>query len=139
MAHLAARASAALPVEEQTCPGYTQRRREVGCAVALPQVSEQIHDRGGTRRLSDAEGQVAHRTHELLELARGAGQLGGVIRVVWTRRELVHEQSSVAREEHLHGEDPLEREAYGDRTRELARLRGDGRIQITGEHAPRED
>src|SRR5476649_513832 len=82
--------------------------------AAVPQIAEQIEDRAGPEHARVSEGQVAHRAHELLELARRAGDLGLVKGVVGARRELVHEQAPIAEQEQLDGEDALEPELQRD-------------------------
>src|SRR5258705_6346307 len=68
--HLAARPRLALAIQKEARLGDGQRCREVRRATLGPEVAEQVHDRGRSAGLDGTEGQVAHRPHELLELAR---------------------------------------------------------------------
>src|SRR5512146_95758 len=109
MAHLAPDTRPGLAVKMQSYAWPRERRLEAGWAVvSQPQVAEEIVDRARAERARLSQRQVAHRADELLELARRAGDLGLVKRVVRTRRQLVDEQAVVAEEKQLDGENALQ-------------------------------
>ena len=101
-----------------------ERGVERGRCFSEPRFAEQVRDRGGPHHFRRAERQIADRAHHLFELAREAGDLGGVERVVRPRGQLVHEERPVFEQKHLHDEQP-----FGDRrlTRFDAEDKGLGR------------
>ena len=94
-----------------------ERRRSIS-----PEFAEQVENGAGPNNARVAEWKIAHRAHELLELARGAGDFGFMERVVRPRSELIHQQSIVAEQEQLHRHEALELKLESDVARDLFRL-----------------
>src|ERR1041385_6559373 len=110
MSHFAARARPGLSIEMQANAGAREGALERRLAVVVePEIAEEIVNRPRAKRARVAKGQIAHRAHDLLELARRARDLGLVKGVVRSRRELVDENLVVADDEHLDRQDSLER------------------------------
>ncbi len=86
-----------------------QHRRPVrrARAVISPQVAEQVDHHRRPQEFHAAQRQVAHCPRVLLELARQSRVERQVPRVVRPRGQLVDHDPPVARQEHLHGEQPL--------------------------------
>src|SRR6516164_331309 len=91
--------------------GTLEWRRAV---VLEPELAEQVVNRTGSQRTRVAERQVAHRAHDLLELARRARYFGFMEGVVRSRRQFVHEKHIVVEHEHLDGENSLQPERRRD-------------------------
>src|SRR5690606_5425270 len=124
VSHLPSGTRSALAIQVEVDAGDLQRGAPVRLAVG-PDVAEDVdHGRGGAE-VGGAERKIADRTDQLLELAGGAAIQGAVVAVVRTRRELVDQQPSVARVEEFDGEQPLQREGFGDATRDALGLLAD--------------
>src|SRR5947207_4049924 len=74
--------------------------RPVWLAI-LPNITEQVRHGGRTNQVRRAERQSANRADMLLELAGYAALDCPMPRIVRTRRELVHQQLTVALDEHF--------------------------------------
>ena len=86
-----------------------------------------------------AERKIADGAHELFELACDAAALALVIAVVRTRRELVHQQFTLAGDENLDAEQALDAQPRDDRRSQRLSARFQFRRHAGGQHAPRED
>jgi hypothetical protein len=105
----------------------------------VPEVAEQVHDRGRTDDTGVAQWEVANRARELLELAGGAGALAGVIRVVRARCELVHEEVAGGGEEQLHRDHAMQADRFGDSTSDVSCSRQERRRKRGRDDGPRQD
>mmetsp|Transcript_7769 Transcript_7769/g.23738 ORF Transcript_7769/g.23738 Transcript_7769/m.23738 type:complete len:252 (-) Transcript_7769:701-1456(-) len=106
-----------------------------GLALGRRGVAEDVdHGRRGPRRRDGAERQIERHAEELRELRRRARLDGVVARVVRARRELVHQQLPVRREEELHGQNADEVELVDDAERERRRGRRGRVVDGRGRH-----
>src|SRR3954452_6082852 len=138
MSHLAASPRAALAIEMNANAGMRQHRVE-SRRSAFPELAEQVEDRAGPQRRRVSEGQVADGSHQLFELARGAGDFRLVKRIVRPRRQLVHQYAAVAQQKHLDGQNTLEAERLRDAARNRLRLLEHRGRQWCRQHRPREN
>ena len=83
---------------------------DAGCAescppirfTAAPEIAQQVNHRRGFQKIGHAKRETANRAHVLLELAGAAAFNRPMPGIMRSRRELVHDQFTVALEKHLH-------------------------------------
>ncbi len=91
--HLSARPGSVLLIQMQTHLRNSQSPRKMRLRlmpVFQPEVPQQVNDGCGAHNPHISQRQVAHRTHRLLELARHATALAGVVAVMWPRSQFVY-------------------------------------------------
>ena len=103
VAHLPARPRAALAVEMEAHATHRKRALPRGLPIR-PDIAQQVVNGARNGDVRRAERQAAYRPDELLELTRQARALGLVEGVVRTRRELIDDNTPLARQEKLHRE-----------------------------------
>jgi hypothetical protein len=101
---------------------FTDRKRRGPVQLAAyPHVAQQVSHRGRLQQFRRAQRQ-ANRAELLFDLTRATGIEREVTGIVRTRRQLVYQQSAVARHEQLHAQHTYVLERFEHITR-----RGDGR------------
>ena len=139
MAHFSTDPGTGLAVQMETCPRYFERVHNIGRRVVQPHLAQEVHDRRRRVQHRAAQWQVADSAHELLELTGRASALGVVIRVVWSRREFVHQQRTGTRDETLHGQQSDNLKSFGNGHGQQLRARRHGVGDGGGRDGPRQN
>lgn len=95
MAHFAAFAGNVFFIQVQADAGNSQSQIEAGSNVWIlrvqPDFSEEIHNRGGLHDRNISQRKIAHSADGLFKLAGDAGAFAGVIAIVRSWSEFIHQ------------------------------------------------